>query len=66
MSSYALGILGYCIVLAAIVGLIAASHRRDSRIATGSQVIASIRRTRIGRILLALAWAWVGWHLFVR
>ena len=26
----------------------------------------SIRRSRFGRIVLVLAWWWVGWHLFVR
>ncbi len=66
MSSYAVGILGYCLVFAALAGLTLAARRPGTPIATGTGLIASVRRTRTGRILLALGWAWVGWHLFVR
>ena len=66
MSSYSVGILGYCLVVAVLVGLAFAARRPGVPIATGSALLASIRRTRTGRILLSLGWAWVGWHLFVR
>jgi hypothetical protein len=66
VSSYAVGITGYCVLLAALIGLTLAARRPDVPIASGSRLIASIRRTRTGRILLVLGWAWVGWHLFVR
>lgn len=66
MSSYAIGILGYCLILAGIVALTLISRRQGSRIASGRQIIAAIRSTRLGRILLVLGWGWVGWHLFVR
>lgn len=66
MSSYAVGITGYCVLLAALIGLTLAARRPGVPIASGSRLIASIRRTRTGRILLVLGWAWVGWHLFVR
>jgi hypothetical protein len=66
VSSYAVGITGYCVLLAALIGLTLAARRPGVPIASGSRLIASIRRTRTGRILLVLGWAWVGWHLFVR
>ena len=66
MSTYAIGLLGYCVLVAALIGLTFAARRPGVPIASGSRLIASVRRTRTGRILLALAWAWVGWHLFVR
>lgn len=66
MSSYAIGITGYCVLLAALLALTFASHRPATRLSTGGRMIASIRSTRVGRIALVLAWWWVGWHLFVR
>jgi hypothetical protein len=66
MSSYAIGITGYCLLLAVLIGLTLAGRRPGVPIASGSQLFGSIRRSRTGRILLALGWAWVGWHLFVR
>ncbi|HEX4432176.1 MAG TPA: DUF6186 family protein [Frankiaceae bacterium] len=66
MSSFAVGITGYCLLLALLIGLTLAARRPGVPIASGSRLIASVRRTRTGRILLALGWAWVGWHLFVR
>lgn len=66
MSSYAIGISGYCVLLAALGFVIFASHRAGSRVATGGRVVGSIRASRIGRVFLVLVWWWVGWHLFVR
>jgi hypothetical protein len=66
VSTYAVGITGYCVLLALVIGMTVAARRPGVPIASGSRLIASVRRTRTGRILLVLAWAWVGWHLFVR
>jgi hypothetical protein len=66
MSSYAIGITGYCLLLALLVGMTLVARRPGVPIASGSRLITTIRRTRTGRVLLALGWAWVGWHLFVR
>jgi Family of unknown function (DUF6186) len=66
VSSYAVGITGYCVLIAVLIGLTVVARRPGVPIMSGSGLIASIRRSRTGRILLALAWAWVGWHLFVR
>jgi hypothetical protein len=66
VSSYAVGITGYCVLIAVLIAVAFAAHRPGGPIAAGSALIASIRRSRTGRILLVLAWAWLGWHLFVR
>jgi hypothetical protein len=66
VSSHAVGITGYSVLLALLIGLALAARRPGVPIASGSRLIASVRRTRTGRILLVLGWAWVGWHLFVR
>lgn len=66
MSSHAIAIVGYVVLSAMLIGLIAPVARSGRHVATGSQLFASIRRRRAGRILLVFAWWWVGWHLFVR
>lgn len=66
MSSYAIGLTGYCVLFAVMIGLAVAARRPGVPVASGDKLIAGIRRTRTGRILLVLGWAWVGWHLFVR
>ena len=66
MSSYAVGITGYAVLLVALIILTVASHVPQSRIPTVGRMLATVRSTRIGRVLLVLGWAWVGWHLFVR
>jgi hypothetical protein len=66
VSSYAVGITGYCVLVAVLIVLTVVARKPGGPIISGSGLIASIRRSRTGRILLALAWAWVGWHLFVR
>jgi hypothetical protein len=66
VSSHAVGITGYCVLVAMLIVLAVVARKPGAPIISGSGLIASIRRSRTGRILLALAWAWVGWHLFVR
>ncbi|HEX4015211.1 MAG TPA: DUF6186 family protein [Frankiaceae bacterium] len=66
MTSFMIGITGYAVLLALVIALAIVARRPGVPVATGSRLIASIRRTRTGRILLVLGWAWVGWHLFVR
>jgi hypothetical protein len=66
VSSHAVGITGYCVLVAMLIVLAVVARKPGVPIMSGGGLIASIRRSRTGRILLALAWAWVGWHLFVR
>ena len=56
---------GFLLLAAAIVtyqtlGLI----RRET--ATLGQAVATLTRSRAGRLLLLAAWLWLGWHAFVR
>jgi hypothetical protein len=66
VSSYAIGIAGYCVVLAAVVGLELQARRAGSRVPSAGRLIGSARSRWVGRILVVLAWWWTGWHLFVR
>lgn len=66
MSSYAVGITGYAVLLVSLAALTIASRLPRSTIPTIGRMLASVRTTRLGRVLLVLGWAWVGWHLFVR
>jgi hypothetical protein len=36
------------------------------RTATLGQAVATLRRSRTGRVSLLATWLWVGWHLFIR
>lgn len=36
------------------------------RTATLGQAVATLRRSRTGRLTLLATWLWLGWHLFVR
>jgi hypothetical protein len=36
------------------------------RTATLGQAVATLRRSRTGRVWLLATWLWLGWHLFVR
>jgi hypothetical protein len=66
VSSHAIAVTGYCVALAAVVVLVIASLRAGSRIPTAGRLVASVRSTYLGRVLLVLGWGWVGWHFFVR
>lgn len=66
MNSHAIAVTGYGVALAAVVALVAVSNRPESRIPTAGRLVASIRSTYVGRVLLVLGWGWVGWHFFVR
>jgi hypothetical protein len=66
VSSHAIAVTGYCVALAAVAAVVVASYRPESRIPTAGRLVASIRSTYVGRVLLVLGWGWVGWHFFVR
>lgn len=55
---------GYIAIALAFVGWQTASVIRGS--VTLGQLLESVRRKRVARILLALGWAWLGWHLLAR
>jgi hypothetical protein len=51
--------------LAVAVWLLATSLSRGRRTTLGAMV-SRITSHRLGRVLLALGWAWLGWHAFAR
>jgi hypothetical protein len=55
---------GYIAIALALIGWQTASVIRGS--VTLGQLLEWVRRKRVTRILLALGWAWLGWHLFAR
>lgn len=66
MSSRAITIAGYVVIVLAMVALQAWSSFRGSGIPSLGQMVARIMRTRSGRVGLLAVWAWVGLHFFAR
>jgi Family of unknown function (DUF6186) len=66
MSSHAITVLGFLIVLAGLITTEVAARRPGSRIPTLGQVFTRVMRTRTGRVGILVAWAWLGLHFFAR
>ncbi|MDP9386659.1 MAG: DUF6186 family protein [Actinomycetota bacterium] len=56
---------GYAVVAAGALGLELVA-RRSGRFPTFAEAVAVILRRLPLRVMVALAWLWLGWHLFVR
>lgn len=56
---------GYAVIAATALGLELVA-RRSGRFPTFGQALAVILRRLPLRVMVALAWLWLGWHLFVR
>ncbi len=63
--SPAVTVAGYVVLLFAMViyQLVSVLLGRS---ATLGQVLGALKKSLAGRLLLAVGWMWVGWHLFVR
>ncbi len=61
----AVTLLGYGIAVVCALGLEAVA-RRSGRLATFGAVLSRVTRHWPLRLLVQLAWLWLGWHLFVR
>jgi len=55
----------FALIAAAATGLALVSTRRPSLI-TLPALLARVTESRACRLVLALVWAWLGWHLFAR
>lgn len=66
MSTRAVTIIGFAIVIAAMFTLEFLARRPGSRIPTVGQWLGYLMRPRIGRVLVLLGWWWLGWHYFAR
>jgi hypothetical protein len=65
MSTRFITLTGFALIIAAATGLAVISTRRPSLI-TLPALLARVTESRACRLLLALVWAWLGWHLFAR
>lgn len=56
----------WALCAAGVLGLWAASHRTSPMVARPAALLASMFTNSAFRVLLALAYMWLGWHLFAR
>jgi Family of unknown function (DUF6186) len=59
-------IIGFAFVITALFTLEILARRKTSRIPTMGEWLGYLMRGRAGRILVLLAWLWLGWHYFAR
>ena len=65
MTSRAITLTGYVVLVGLVVIWTVATSVRP-QLPTLAAVVRAVTAPRIGRVLLLLGWAWLGWHLFVR
>ncbi len=66
MSTRAITIAGFIVIIAALVVLEIIGRRPASRIPTAGEWLGYLMRPRAGRALILLGWLWLGWHYFAR
>lgn len=57
---------GYGALAVSAVALQLAGRARRLCLVPFGEVIAAVRISAAGRLILALGWAWLGWHLLAR
>jgi hypothetical protein len=65
MSTRFVTLAGFTLLAAALAGWSVISARRPSLV-TLAELLRRITASRPLRLLVVVAWAWVGWHLFAR
>ena len=66
MSSHDITILGYLLVVAALIILQLIAIRRPEGFPTLGRVFTHVMRSRTGRVGIFVAWGWVGLHFFAK
>ena len=66
MSSRELTIAGFLVLAVVALGLYLLGRARRLGLAPLGDVTEAIRTSKAGRFVLALSWAWVGWHVLAR
>jgi hypothetical protein len=59
-------VIGFAIVVAGLFALEYIARRKRSSIPTLGEFLGYAMRPRAGRLLILLAWLWLGWHFFSR
>jgi hypothetical protein len=62
----AITIAGFVVAVVAMIALEILARRPGSRIPTVGQRLGYRMRPKIGRVLVLVAWWWLGWHYFAR
>ena len=66
MNSHDVTVLGFLLVLAALIGTDVVARTKLAPVPTFAQVFTRIMRTRTGRVGVLVAWAWIGLHFFAK
>jgi hypothetical protein len=66
MTSRDLTVAGFLVLAALALLLFVLGHVRRLGLTPLGGLVDRIRTSTAGRFLLALSWAWVGWHLLAR
>lgn len=66
MNSHDITVVGFLVIIAALIGTEIIARRRRAQIPTFAEVITRIMRTRTGRVGILVAWAWLGLHFFAK
>ena len=66
VSTRAVTIAGFAVLIAAMITLEVLGRRPGSRIPAAGEWLGYLMRPRIGRVLVLLGWWWLGWHYFAR
>jgi Family of unknown function (DUF6186) len=59
-----IGVFG--LLLVAGVALDVLARRPGARVATFGDLVSGMLRTRLGRLTALAVWAWLGWHFLAR
>lgn len=66
MSDWTITVIGFVVVIAALVVLEILARRRIARIPTLGEWLGFIMLRPLGRALILAGWLWLGWHYFAR
>lgn len=66
MTTRALVLVAYAVLALAAVALEVAGRAGRLGLVSVTAVLDAVRGSRTGRLVVALGWAWLGWHLLAR
>jgi hypothetical protein len=66
MTTREITIIGFSVLITALIVLEMLGRRKTNNIPTLSEWLGYVMRPRAGRALVLLGWLWLGWHYFAR